>query len=461
MTIKRRIALASAAAVAVTVLVVSVGSYLGARAQIMGPIDDSLAARAEVYREIPRFGLSGFVDVGPDGIGRGRGFGLPRELGSLFGRGTPVDFDATYVQIIQPTAIINIGDGSLELPPPRPHSLESGVVHFRSQWVDGTHIRIATIGLPEQEAVVQVGRPLTEADETLRRFAWMLAVASAFGILLAGGLGLLVARNAVRPIGELEASVSEIANAKRLGNRIDVKGSDEVAQLAMAFNTLLGELESAKVQQTRLVRDAGHELRTPLTALRTNIEILQRHEVDPDERLRMLNAVHAEVEELTDLVAEVVDLATDRYEEEPISTVLLSEVVEAVAERQSRRNGRVVVIDADDSCVEGKPSALERAVANIVSNAGKWSPADTEIRVTVLDGTVTVQDSGQGFNDVDIDHVFDRFYRSDDARAMPGSGLGLSIVDQIVTDHAGSVFAGNRDGEQGAEVGFTLPTGLK
>ena len=457
MTIKRRIALVSTAAVAVTVLIVSVGTYLGARAQIMGPIDESLAARSIVYHDVSTPVLNGTIVVVPEGVGQGRGPGAPREFGSLFGRGTPVDFDATYVQVIQPTGTLNIGEDSLILPHPQLESVEDGVVHLRSEWVSGTHIRIATIGAAQEGTIVQVGRPLSEADETLRRFAWMLAVASAFGILLAGALGLLVARNAVRPIGELEASVSDIALGTGLGNRIDVKGADEVAQLGMAFNSLLNELESAKVQQTRLVRDAGHELRTPLTALRTNIEILQRHEMDPNDRARILGAAHAEVEELTDLVAEVVDLATDRYEEEPLSTVLLGEVVQAVADRQTRRNGRVLVIDADDSTVEGKPAALERAITNIVSNADKWSPADGEIRVTVIEGTVTVQDSGSGFRDIDIDHVFDRFYRSDDARAMPGSGLGLSIVHQIVMDHAGSVFARNRLDEPGADVGFTLP----
>ena len=459
MTIKRRIALVSAAAVTVTVLIVSVGTYLGARAQIMGPIDESLAARAMVYHDLSAPVLTGTNVVVPGGVGQGRGPGAPRDFGLFFGRGAPVDFDATYVQVIQSTGILNIGEDALALPKPQPESVEAGVAHLRSEWVSGTHIRIATIGVAEQDTIVQVGRPLSEADETLRRFAWMLAVASAFGILLAGGLGLLVARNVVRPIGELEASVSDIANGEGLGNRIDVKGADEVAQLGTAFNSLLSELESAKVQQTRLVRDAGHELRTPLTALRTNIEILQRHELDETARVRILSAAHAEVEELTDLVAEVVDLATDRYEEEPISTVLLGEVVQAVAERQNRRNGRTVVIDADDSIVEGKPAALERAIANIVSNADKWSPVDGEIHVSVVQGTVTVQDSGIGFSDLDIDHVFDRFYRSDDARAMPGSGLGLSIVQQIVTDHAGSVFARNRLDEQGAEVGFTLPDG--
>jgi two-component system sensor histidine kinase MprB len=237
---------------------------------------------------------------------------------------------------------------------------------------------------------------------------------------------------------------------------VDVHGTDEVAQLGLAFNVLLDELESARAQQARLVRDAGHELRTPLTALRTNLEILQRHEVPAEERSRMLASAHAEVEELTELVAEVVDLATDRYDEEPVSTVSLDEIVGSVADRIKRRTGREIITTSDQSTVEGKPAALTRAVTNIVANADKWCPVGEPITVTIDRGTVTVSDSGPGFTDADIDHVFERFYRSDDARATPGSGLGLSIVEQIVQDHGGTVFARNRRAGTGAIVGFTL-----
>ncbi len=171
----------------------------------------------------------------------------------------------------------------------------------------------------------------------------------------------------------------------------------------------------------------------------------------------MLDAAHAEVEELTELVSEVVDLASDRYEEEPTAIVDLVEIVEIVAERLERRNGRSISVHGDSSTVSGKRAALERAISNIVANADKWSPLDGEIVVTIDSGTLTVADSGPGIADVDIDHVFERFYRSVNARATTGSGLGLSIVEQIVTDHGGQVFARNRVDGTGAEVGFTLP----
>ena len=194
-----------------------------------------------------------------------------------------------------------------------------------------------------------------------------------------------------------------------------------------------------------------------MTALRTNLEVLQRHKVDPTERTEILAAAHGEVEELASLVAEVVDLASDRYEEESVSTVNLAEAVQEVVNRLEQRKGRRVEVTLDSSVVTGKRNAIERAVSNIVGNADKFSPPKTPIRVQVDNGTVTVTDEGPGFDPADVPYIFERFYRSDAARSQPGSGLGLSIVKQIVDDHGGEVFAHNND-SGGAEVGFSLPT---
>jgi two-component system sensor histidine kinase MprB len=302
-----------------------------------------------------------------------------------------------------------------------------------------------------------MGRPLTEARETLAGLAVILAVGSMLGIAVAGGLGLLVARSALKPIDELRGSISDIAVSGSVTDRLDVTGTDEIAELAVAFNELLAEIEASKADQVRLVRDAGHELRTPLTALRTNLEILQRHDVPASERAAMIDAAHFEVAELSALVTEVVDLATDRYEEEDATDVELGDVVTEVAERAKRRNGRFVAIEDDGSVVRVKRDAIERAISNIVSNADKWTPSGETIVVRIDSGGVTVTDSGPGFDAGDVDHVFERFYRSSEARAMPGSGLGLSIVAQIVDDHDGTVFARNRSDGTGAVVGFTLP----
>jgi len=443
MSIRRRITVASATAVAVTVVLMSVGAFVAARQQILRPIDDSLLARA-----------SDLTDISSQVNGRGPGGGL----GNLLFRPRAGDFDSVYYQLIFPDgSVLNVGEDGTVLPDPEVVDVDLGQPTLRTIWVDGVHLRVITAFDAPIGVVVQIARPLTEADETLRDLAWVLTMGSLAGIALAALLGMLVSRNAVKPIEDLRVDVAAIAETQQLGDRIDIDGDDEVAELASAFNDLLTQLDVAQAQQVRLVRDAGHELRTPLTALRMNLEILQRHEVPAEEREVMIGAAHAEVEELSDLVTEIVDLATDRYEEEPMSEVALAEVVMSVAERLERRNGRQVELSSDGSVVHGRPEALERAVANIMANADKWSPDEAAISVVVVDGSVTVTDSGPGIPESDLPFVFDRFYRADAARTTPGSGLGLSIVDQIVGDHGGTVFARNANSGSGAVVGFSIP----
>jgi two-component system, OmpR family, sensor histidine kinase MprB len=440
-TIRRRITVAAAVAVGVAVVVISLGAFLAARHQLLTPIDDSLARRAEAIGRVPAGDL-------------GRRL---RPNGSVFLPGRPGEFDVVYYQIGFPNgSTVNIGTG-LVLPEPRGRDLRADRISFRSVRVDDVHLRVATVYQQDEDVYVQLGRSLEEADQTLRRFAAMLLIGGGLGIAVAIGLGVLVSRNAVRPIEDLRRAISGITETGSLGTRLDVVGDDEVAGLASAFNGLLTQLEASKEQQVRLVRDAGHELRTPLTALRMNLEILQRHEVAADERATMLEAAHAEVEELSVLVAEIVDLATDRYEEEQVADVDLTDVAGVVVERLRRRNGREVDVVSDGSVVRGKRDALDRALSNIIANADAWTPADGAITVEILDGTVTVTDTGPGIPARDLPHVFERFYRSDVARSKPGSGLGLSIVEQIVADHGGEVFARGGEHAHGAVVGFRIP----
>ncbi|MCL1593864.1 MAG: HAMP domain-containing histidine kinase [Actinomycetia bacterium] len=445
MTIRRRIALVSAAAAAVTVLLISIVAFVAAQRQIMRPIDDSLLSRASIF-ETSRPG------VVPPGFGD-----LIFSRDGLFGQRRG-DFDATYYQLILPDgATLNAGQDDVIIPPPDEDEMSKAQPMLRSVSVDGLHLRVVTVYQPITDVFVQIARPLTEADASLQGFAVVLVFGGFLGVAVAAVLGLLVARSALKPVDELRNSISDIAASHAFDERLDASTNDEIAELADAFNGLLAELESARAEQVRLVRDAGHELRTPLTALRTNIEILQRHEVTPDERAEMIDAAHAEVKELTALVAEVVDLATDRYEEEPLSEFALGHVVADVAERALRRNGRTTVVADDGSIVVAKRAAIDRVITNITANADKWSPVGEPISVDIADRRVTVTDHGPGISEDDLDHVFERFYRSPEARSTPGSGLGLSIVLQIVDDHKGIVFARNRDDGSGAIVGFELP----
>ena len=152
----------------------------------------------------------------------------------------------------------------------------------------------------------------------------------------------------------------------------------------------------------------------------------------------MLGEVENELHELGDLVAELVDLATDARTEEPMQRVDLAALAERAVTRFRRRTGREITFVATGATeVAVRPAAIERAIGNLVDNACKFSSAPVDVRV---DGNrVEVADRGPGIAAEDREHVFDRFYRAPDARTMPGSGLGLSIVKQIADLHAGGI----------------------
>ena len=204
--------------------------------------------------------------------------------------------------------------------------------------------------------------------------------------------------------------------------------------------------------------DASHELRTPLTALRTNIELLQRADtLDAAQRVELVDAAQVELAELGDLVAELVDLATDAGSEEPIQTVDLGDVVERVVDRERRRSTQPISFERENTEeVDVRVSAIDRAVHNLIDNACKFSPPAGPIDVVVRGAVVEVRDKGVGIAPDELARVFDRFYRATEARSKPGSGLGLAIVSQIAEMHGGTVELLPRDGG-GTIARLTLP----
>jgi len=207
-----------------------------------------------------------------------------------------------------------------------------------------------------------------------------------------------------------------------------------------------------------LVADAGHQLRTPLTSLRTNIEVLARvGDMPATDRVELLADARQELEELSVLVAELVDLAADAPPEEQVGVRLDELVIEAV-DRFRRRSGREVGLSVEETAFDGKPGRLTRAVTNLLDNAGKFSPVGAPIEVSLRGGRLEVRDQGPGIGPEDLPRVFERFYRAVGARTTPGSGLGLAIVEQVAQEHGGRAFAGNAVGG-GAVVGFEVPIG--
>jgi two-component system sensor histidine kinase MprB len=282
---------------------------------------------------------------------------------------------------------------------------------------------------------------MEDVDAVLAETRNRLILVALAGVLLAAGLGTVVGRAAIGPVKRLTTVVEEVARTRDLSRRVAASGTDELSRLAASFNEMLGALEVSLRQQRQLVADASHELRTPLTSLRTNLELLARgHPTDEAERRAVLGDLVAQMERLSTLVADLIDLARDEEASLPVEDVRLDEVVEdALAGVRGRYPGVRFTFSGDPTSVQGVRSRISRAVTNLLDNAGKWSPAGGVVEVAVVAGEVSVRDHGPGVAPEDAPHVFDRFWRAPNARGMPGSGLGLSIVKDVAEKHGGSV----------------------
>ena len=343
-------------------------------------------------------------------------------------------------------AIATSGDGDLDN------------VHLHTVSVDGTNYRVITVAWFNNGAL-QSARDLHVVEDILSGMRIRLLLAGIFATLGAWVLGWLIAGRIAKPIRKLSAVASEVATSRDLSITVPINGTGEVSDLGRSFSSMMHALSTSLDQQQRLVSDASHELRTPLTALRTNIESLELFDAIPEaERREMIRDIRLEVEELSTLTAELVDLATDQVQSaEQIGTVDLLALTRDVAQRARRRSGRTIdVSDGGGNSIDGFSNQLLRAISNLVDNAIKYSPAGSSIEISVDGGSVRVRDHGPGISDKDLPHIFERFYRSIDARTAPGSGLGLAIVADAVTRHKGTVFAANAP-DGGAIVGFDLP----
>ncbi|MBB5078114.1 sensor histidine kinase [Nonomuraea endophytica] len=316
-----------------------------------------------------------------------------------------------------------------------------------SATIDGAQVRVVTKWVAPGVAVMSARR-LDRLQTSLSTLAALLAGVAGLGVLGAASAGLLVSRTALRPVGELTRAVEHIATTEDLDTSIPVKGEDEIARLSASFNAMTAALAGSRDRQRQLVADAGHELRTPLTTLRTNIDLLLRSEqtgrqLDPAAKERLLVNVKAQFAELSALVGDLLMLARGDTDHEPHVELAVHEVVKAAAER-ARLRGAELSTDLGQWFTVGNAASLERAVLNLIDNARKFS--ENGIEVVLRGGVLTVRDHGPGIPREELPHVFERFWRSPSARALPGSGLGLAIVAQAVAEAGGSVRLDNAPG---------------
>ena len=330
---------------------------------------------------------------------------------------------------------------------------------LRTENVGGVPFRVITVPTPGGGAIL-LSRDLSETDQVLGSLRIWFGLLDLFVTLVAAAAGWLIARRISAPLTRLTATAEGVAANGDLEGTVETNRRDEIGRLARAFTSMLGALARSRQQQHQLVHDAGHELRTPLTSIRNNVNLLTRYpDLPPETRDALLSDLDSELQELTNLVDEIVSLATDSHDDEATTSVDMENLATRLAERMEKRTGRRVTVSSEPWVVTGRAKALERAVSNLVDNAAKFSPRDAPIEVVVRPGNLEVRDHGNGIDADDLPYVFERFYRASAARSQPGSGLGLSIVRQIVEDHGGRVFARNLPGG-GAAVGLELPSNL-
>jgi len=418
MSLRTRVAIAVGAVVFGALAVVAAVVYLAVGANLRGQDDESLV---QVAKMAPTIAAK---------------LKQTRTFGQL------VPFGDTQLQILPDaaagptTGFVNITDHDIQV------ADGSDKPYFQNEAYGSVVYRIYTMQFPGNPgALVRVAQPVSDAAPTQTALGWLLAALVPAGAVGAAVLARLAARRVLRPVGRLTETVERIRATGDLSAPIETPGQDEISRLGQSFAAMTAALDESVGAQRRLVADASHELRTPLTSLITNLELLTERPEDPSSPA-LVAAALAEAGELRVLVNDLVELARDGRASFHIEDVRLDLVAERVTARAAgRAPGLRYELDCRPTLVRGDPDALERAIGNLVDNALKWSPSGGRIRISAAGGTVEVSDDGPGIPEDEMPYIFDRFYRSAKARALPGSGLGLAIVRRIADMHDGTVEA--------------------
>ncbi|MGO8862042.1 MAG: ATP-binding protein [Acidimicrobiales bacterium] len=437
MTFHTRLVLATTVAVVVAVLIASTASFLAARNSLLGAADNSLTAAAKK------------ITAG-------------QEISAT---------TATLGQVVEPGGAIVSGDGALPVTAQvRQVAAGSAPAFFTTVDVGGEQLReyveplpagtLLETGMLEEGGALQIAT-LLNVGSVLTRLGLVLGAVVLIGVLLAVVLGWLVAQTALVPLNALTDTVEDLAETTDVTRRLSPGSPDELGRLRRTFNRLLEALESSRRAQSQLVVDASHELRTPLTSLRTNLEVIRRiDELTEADRAVLVDDVLVQLQELTDLVADLAELARGDQlpvRQEPLRLDLLVRDAVAVAATHGRTQDVTFDLVSEECWVAADVDRLSRAVGNLLDNARKWSPSGEVVSVVCRGGEVVVCDHGPGIAPADLPHIFDRFYRAPSARGLPGSGLGLAIVAQVVKAEGGAIRAESDPGG-GTRMSMRLPT---
>ena len=412
MSLRLRLTLVAATVVAVVLAAASVTVYFVMRHELYKQVDGDLAQHARD----PRAALRGLSPFSGDYVT------LVGSNGELAGVALPIDRPVHAVATRSRTGFYR---------------------NVTAKDVKGDNVHLREIVSPIPGGAVVVARNIDYLYHDLDRLRLILILVSAGGVGAAALAGALVSRATLAPVRRLTAAAERITQTRDPSERVPESGRGELSRLGSSFNTMLASLEDALEMQRRFVADASHELRTPLTSMQTNIDVLKQQErLDPDARGRLFDDLQREAHEMRDLISGLLELARGDGAHLERSTVHLDELVASAVERaRARYPALTFEAELEPTTIEGVPERIERAVWNLLENAGKWSASGGTVEVNLAGGEVRVRDHGPGIAAEERERVFDRFYRAASARSLPGSGLGLAIVREVAEAHGGTVSA--------------------
>ncbi|MBB4137715.1 HAMP domain-containing sensor histidine kinase [Gordonia humi] len=446
-SLRNRVALLAAAVVFLSAMLMAGAAFFVVQRSLYNDVDSQLVARADGMTALSKLGR---LSSGPEALLAGTVFSTSISIAL-------VEPDGQMIMVGE----VPYGDPEMKIA----DSVNPPGKLNQSLRTTSNH-RVLSRKLSDGSTLM-MAQSLESTDAILKRLASVLFVAGGVGVAFAALAGTAVARGGLRPVGRLTGAVERVARTQDL-TPIPVSGQDELARLTASFNTMLRALAESRDQQARLVADAGHELKTPLTSLRTNLELLIASsepgapQIPAADMIELRSDVVAQIEELSTLVGDLVDLAREDALDTVHEEVSLESVIADALERVRRRRTDIEFdVQTVPWFVFGEEHGISRAVLNVLDNAAKWSPPGRAVHVRLAEtgpGTaeLSVSDAGPGIPLEDRELVFERFYRADATRSMPGSGLGLAIVRQVVTRLGGSVVAeGSADG--GALIRMQLP----
>lgn len=339
-----------------------------------------------------------------------------------------------------------------------------GSKEYSSLIYDGEHLRVYSVPWRNGQnivGVVQLARELTEQDRLWAEQLKTLLLLTPLALLIAGIGGWFLTGKILKPIREVTEAAGAIGE-QDLSHRLDVEGSDELAQLAATFNAMIARLEAsfqsreeayqklqqAFEQQRRFTADASHELRTPLTRIKVSTSAAMMGEQSIGEYKVAIKTADEAADEMSKLIQDLLMLArvdADQLRIQSNPTDLTALVHEAVIGMPKRDSG--IHIDSPSTPIEASvdPDLIKRVISNLLDNAVRHTPANKKVSVELTQdencAVFSVIDEGEGIGREHVSHLTERFYRVDAARNRSdgGLGLGLSICKSIVEAHGGTL----------------------